>query len=407
MAVRCTDLLKLEIFCHLKLLGGKDGLDRIVRCPYVTLTKTIAQWVHGGELMFVSVKDLSCNAAQLLQLFNEGYQKNLSGVVLLVETVKNLFLDDLITAADCFCLPLFQMPYELPLVEITEEISSFIIQDKLRLQFTNELMIDIFSAQKNDQQSLISKAMLYHYDISGAHRIAIISINNLQSIFQENNFLLVKKSLIYMESLQGIVDAICKKRNWNVPGFINGNMLVLLLPATARAEIEKMLMEIYGCIEENLDNPRIFISIGKEYSSLSQMRRSHLEAKRANSFTTGENKHIIFYEDLGFYKVLYEINNQQIMTNFSDEVLLSLKRYDKENHTVLMHTLMIYLYENCNLVKTAKKLYIHRNSLIYRIKKIEEITKESLDNENVCEKYRQALWVEKFLISVNHNSINE
>ena len=72
-----------------------------------------------------------------------------------------------------------------------------------------------------------------------------------------------------------------------------------------------------------------------------------------------------------------------------------------------MHTLMIYLYENCNLVKTAKKLYIHRNSLIYRIKKIEEITKESLDNENVCEKYRQALWVEKFLISVNHNSINE
>ena len=403
MAVRCMDLMNLEIFCHLKLLGGKDGLDKIVRCPYVTLTRTIAKWVHGGELMFVSIKDLSCDAAQLLQLFNEGYQKNLSGVVLLVGTGENLFLDDLITAADSFCLPLFQMPYELPLVEITEEISSFIIQDKLRLQFTNELMIDIFSAQTHDQQALISKAMLYHYDISGAHRIAIISINNLQAIFHENNSLLIKKSLVYMESLQGIVDAICRKRNWNVPEFINGNMLVLLLPSAAHTEIEKMFMEIYEYIEKNLDNPHIFISIGEEYSSLSQMRRSHLEAKRANSFAAKENKHIIFYENLGFYKVLYEITNKQIMNNFSDKVLLSLKKYDKENHTALIRTLRIYLHENCNLVKTAKELYIHRNSLIYRIKKIEEITKESLDNANTCEKYRQALWIEKFLTLTNHN----
>ena len=403
MAVRCMDLMNLEIFCHLKLLGGKDGLDKIVRCPYVTLTRTIAKWVHGGELMFVSIKDLSCDAAQLLQLFNEGYQKNLAGVVLLVGTGENLFLDDLITAADSFCLPLFQMPYELPLVEITEEISSFIIQDKLRLQFTNELMIDIFSAQTHDQQALISKAMLYHYDISGAHRIAIISINNLQAIFHENNSLLIKKSLVYMESLQGIVDAICRKRNWNVPEFINGNMLVLLLPSAAHTEIEKMFMEIYEYIEKNLDNPHIFISIGEEYSSLSQMRRSHLEAKRANSFAAKENKHIIFYENLGFYKVLYEITNKQIMNNFSDKVLLSLKKYDKENHTALIRTLRIYLHENCNLVKTAKELYIHRNSLIYRIKKIEEITKESLDNANTCEKYRQALWIEKFLTLTNHN----
>ena len=403
MAVRCMDLMNLEIFCHLKLLGGKDGLDKIVRCPYVTLTRTIAKWVHGGELMFVSIKDLSCDAAQLLQLFNEGYQKNLAGVVLLVGTGENLFLDDLITAADSFCLPLFQMPYELPLVEITEEISSFIIQDKLRLQFTNELMIDIFSAQTHDQHALISKAMLYHYDISGAHRIAIISINNLQAIFHENNSLLIKKSLVYMESLQGIVDAICRKRNWNVPEFINGNMLVLLLPSAAHTEIEKMFMEIYEYIEKNLDNPHIFISIGEEYSSLSQMRRSHLEAKRANSFAAKENKHIIFYENLGFYKVLYEITNKQIMNNFSDKVLLSLKKYDKENHTALIRTLRIYLHENCNLVKTAKELYIHRNSLIYRIKKIEEITKESLDNANTCEKYRQALWIEKFLTLTNHN----
>jgi|GEM_PF-2190899 len=401
MAVRCFDLLELDVFHNLKLLGGADGLDKIVRCPYVTLTNTIDKWVRGGELVFVSIKDLGCNEEQLLNLLQEGYKKNLAGIVLLIEADKKIKLKKMIDKADQYYLPLFEMPYELPLLEVTEEISSFIIKDKLRMQFANELMLEILSAKIGNEQALQTKAKLYHYDISGAQRIAIISLENLQEAFGENDELLLKQSLTYMEYLQGLVDTICRKNKWYLPGFINGNMLILLLPAKEYAQLNEMLHKIYEYIRDNLDNPHVFISVGREYSILTKMQCSQLEAMRVKQFAVNQNKNIVLYDDLGFYQILYEVNDRSIMEEFCKNTFCPLLIYDEENHTDLLKTLQIYLEENGNLVKTAKQLYIHRNSLIYRIKKIEEIMQESLADKEVCEKYRQALWIKYFLSFVN------
>jgi len=51
-----------------------------------------------------------------------------------------------------------------------------------------------------------------------------------------------------------------------------------------------------------------------------------------------------------------------------------LRRYDLENQTELCHTLRVYLECERSYVKTAKQLYIHRNSLLYRIQRIQELT---------------------------------
>ena len=51
-----------------------------------------------------------------------------------------------------------------------------------------------------------------------------------------------------------------------------------------------------------------------------------------------------------------------------------IERYDRENQTDLLNTLRVYLENDCNAQKCGRLLFLHRNSLVYRIHRIQEIT---------------------------------
>lgn len=50
-----------------------------------------------------------------------------------------------------------------------------------------------------------------------------------------------------------------------------------------------------------------------------------------------------------------------------------LAEYDRENQADFLHTLQIYLDNDCNAQKCGRLLFLHRNSLVYRIRRIQEI----------------------------------
>lgn len=52
----------------------------------------------------------------------------------------------------------------------------------------------------------------------------------------------------------------------------------------------------------------------------------------------------------------------------------TLRKYDSKHHTGLYQTALVFVRNNCNYVETAKELFIHRSSLIYRIARIRELT---------------------------------
>ena len=55
-------------------------------------------------------------------------------------------------------------------------------------------------------------------------------------------------------------------------------------------------------------------------------------------------------------------------------------KYDQERGTELVKTLEVFLENNGNLAQAARVLSLHRNSLIYRLQRIAEITGADLDS---------------------------
>src|SRR5690606_25662226 len=89
---------------------------------------------------------------------------------------------------------------------------------------------------------------------------------------------------------------------------------------------------------------------------------------------------ILSFEDTGIHRIISMIPNIEDIRDFCQDFLGDLKRYDPENGKVLLETLHVYLLSNCSIKETAKKMFLHPNTVAYRIKKIREIVKYDLDS---------------------------
>jgi purine catabolism regulator len=63
-----------------------------------------------------------------------------------------------------------------------------------------------------------------------------------------------------------------------------------------------------------------------------------------------------------------------------DRILGPLVEYDREHNGDLVHTLEQFLGANRSWQRTAEALYVHKQTLVYRMKRVEELTGRRLDN---------------------------
>lgn len=87
-----------------------------------------------------------------------------------------------------------------------------------------------------------------------------------------------------------------------------------------------------------------------------------------------------YWEDLGLYRLLAGLRDQADLRRFYDETLGVLVAYDTAHNTDLVPTLEAFFEQNANASQTARALYVHRNTLNYRLQRIAEITGLDLDD---------------------------
>lgn len=106
---------------------------------------------------------------------------------------------------------------------------------------------------------------------------------------------------------------------------------------------------------------------------------------------------VIFFEKYRFYYLLSLTVSKDLLTTVLHPALAVLSSYDYENNTELRHTLAMYLEKNCSSKETANALFIHRNSLSYRLEKIVELTKINLNDAEELFQLNYSYRVEKYL----------
>lgn len=161
MSVTCKDLLTLKHFQKIKLVAGEEGLDRIITYPYTGQTASVSDWVHGGELLFIT--GVSHNGGLLPKLLQECIIKKLAGLVVLTGSkyIKEL-PQELLDIANQAKFPLFTMPWDLKLIDVTREITRIIDYDQIESQKIHHLLnYLIFLLIPNTNQALIMRLLSF------------------------------------------------------------------------------------------------------------------------------------------------------------------------------------------------------------------------------------------------------
>ncbi len=160
-------------------------------------------------------------------------------------------------------------------------------------------------------------------------------------------------------------------------------------------ETQKIAKNIVASFNTELME-NVHIAVGSSITDLKKVSSSYKEAKLAMEVGKifGENKNIINYDELGIGRLICQLP-LPLCNMFVNEVLkgVEIKKIDKE-----MITTINKLFENnLNVSETSRQLYIHRNTLVYRLDKLQKITGLDLRNFDDSIIFKMTLMVTRYM----------
>ncbi|MBE6595285.1 MAG: PucR family transcriptional regulator [Ruminococcaceae bacterium] len=162
-------------------------------------------------------------------------------------------------------------------------------------------------------------------------------------------------------------------------------------------EIEKIATNIADTLSTEFYT-KVAIGISTAVDNIKDLARAYKEAQVAlevgKVFETEKN--IISYENLGIGRLIYQLPTT-LCEMFLQEVFKkeSLESLDRET----LMTIQSFFENNLNVSETSRKLFVHRNTLVYRLEKIRKLTGLDLREFEHAITFKVALMVKKYLDS--------
>ncbi|CEQ22135.1 transcriptional regulatory protein [[Clostridium] sordellii] len=378
MAICCRDLFQLKNFSKAKLLAGKKGLNREISWPYVRTTESISQWLYGEELIFVIYTDLRTDDDSFLLLIEECIDKKLSGIVVLIDE-KDIesIPKNVIDKANEEDFPIIVMPWNIKLIDITQEILFKLEQKQEEKKNAKRFLESIIFSQDHLQEDIHALAEFYNIKLRPFHYVCIFKIKTPSNASYDLEQ--INKHIIH-----SLEEAINTENQTLIPMEYANNLMFLIFTndynegeksVEAVEAVFNLVNSRYAEVENSLSFSRI-----RELNS--DIKISYKEAFKALSMIDIYNRDskIIKYKELGIIRWLVELSDIKEIQRYCYENLGPILEYDKKHGMDLMGTLKCYFQNNRHLLKTSQELFIHRNTLLYRLSTIKELLKIDLDD---------------------------
>ena len=170
-------------------------------------------------------------------------------------------------------------------------------------------------------------------------------------------------------------------------------------PQEGKEEIEKSARAIETALREEL-GIRCVIGVSTNAKHLRELADRYKEAQVAIDVGRifESDKTIIHYENLGLGRIIYQLPTT-LCEMFLNEVFKKnpIETLDEDT----LETINRFFENNLNVSETSRKLYVHRNTLVYRLEKIKKITGLDLREFDHAIVFKVAMMVKMYLDSLN------
>lgn len=138
-------------------------------------------------------------------------------------------------------------------------------------------------------------------------------------------------------------------------------------------------------LKDFLKSNEMNAGISQCFQEVATLKKYYLQSIKAMKLgvSLNDREQLFYYDDYSIYHLLEIAGAQSDLKNFCNPAVFDLIAYDRQYKTDYCHNLYMHLLNDASITKTSEFFKIHRNSMKYRIKKIEEILNISLDDMDI------------------------
>lgn len=370
MAIRFWELYEenREKF-QLKIVAGKSGMDTVVRWVHMIEDETIVSRFNGEELAITTGMKTN-NKEWLFHLIKQMYEAECSGIIINVGMYIFDLPNDLLLWCEEHHFPVLTMPWDK---SITNLIQNFCMRIMDQTQIEKKIGKTLWKAMNGLGNKLeYEKNLRMVYALDGNFQIICIYVRK-----SKDEELPYSLSILKLENLFG--SRKDTKKITATYGVLQvEDHIALILNDMNDEDLSELPTLIRQSFQYFDERAQLFLGIGPSMEGIEHLSISYRRARVAMKMAVRTEERLIDFETMGVYKILYSIEDIDILTGYVDEVLGPIIRYDEEHGSDYLRTLQSYIKNDRSLIAVAEETYTHRNTVNYRVQNMKRILSNEL-----------------------------
>jgi purine catabolism regulator len=343
----------------LELVSGHESAASPVRWVHSTELPDPTPWLKGGELLLTTGIQLNGPKSQRA-LVERLADHDIAGLGFGTGFAHKRLPAALVAAARAREFPLFEVPYELPFIAVTERAFTHLLDERyemLQRSMIGDVLAEALSGHLYPEDL---QARLRPFGIG--EQVAVLAFRledpNLAAAAAER--ILTRERVGSLVAIRaGLLCAVIDPGRETSPPA--GPPLELA--RKVRAE----LAQRFGAVSAAASRPAPTHMLRTAFHEA----RCALEAVRLRN---GSAPEIASYADLGAFQLLLSLQDDDALSSYCRSVLDPIEQGEGEYGEELVRSLDVFIEHNGHWEKAAAALFCHRHTLRYRIRRIEQLT---------------------------------
>ncbi|TCP21657.1 PucR-like helix-turn-helix protein [Scopulibacillus darangshiensis] len=368
MNITVAKALHIQPLNRCVVAGGHRGLSRGVRSVTI-MDSPDTSWLKAGELLLTTGFVFKDDIDAQVRVIQDLHDQQCAGLGIKEKRFLPEIPKLMIKEADRLDFPLFTIPYDMTLSDMILALTQEIINEQRHLTKQakrEEYFSGLLTGSLSETDLILNQGKAYGLSSANEYVVYCLKGISLHNISEDRLQQIISKAgAAANERLISI------KLDDHVAVIQVGHSKDLLMQTPMPNGTASLIVKHFA---EDIDNERITIGIGKYKQDVCRIHESYKEAKEA-VFLGGrimEGEMIFNYAALEADALLQHLPDV-LLERYLTSTLAPLIKYDTETGSNLMYTLEVYLSLKGHIGEIARSMYIHRNTVKFRITRIEEL----------------------------------
>jgi purine catabolism regulator len=350
----------------LELVSGQESAQTHVRWVHATELADPTPWLKGGELLLTTGMQLD-GAKSQRELIERLADHEIAGLGFGTGFAHKRLPAPLVTAARKRSFPLFEVPYELPFIAITERAFARLLDERyemLQRSMVGDVLAEALTGHLYPEDL---QARLRPFGIG--ERVAVLAFKPADPSVTAP----VVERMLQRDGISSLVAIRAGLLCAVVDASVGEDADAALRPVELARKIRGELSARFGEVQAAASRVAATHSLRMSFHEA----RCALEAVR---LLGGDAPDVASYADLGAFQLLLSLQDDDALNSYCRSVLGPIEQGEGDYGDELVRSLDVFIEHNGHWEKAANALFCHRHTLRYRIRRIEQLTGRDFSN---------------------------